>query len=175
MSDLWALERALVEGDVEVAEASLCRYFESKNERIEATIIARFPQRAHIISAAFSAHRREEYVLSIPILLAQTDGICKEVIGQYLFMKKDKKPCTSAYVEQVAADSLAAAILSPLAQTLPINASEKERPEGTDALNRHEVLHGNSLDYGTASNSLKAISLINYVVSVLYNGPEMDA
>ncbi len=88
-------------------------------------------------------------------------------MGQYLFMKKDKKPLTALYVEQALADSFQAALLSPLAQTLPINASEKDRPKGTDALNRHEVLHGIALDYDTAINSHKAVSLVNYVTSVV--------
>jgi hypothetical protein len=56
-----------------------------------------------------------------------------------------------------------AAILSPLAETLPINASENERPRNFNGLNRHMVLHGESLDYGSKVNSLKAISLVNYV------------
>jgi len=62
-----------------------------------------------------------------------------------------------------------AALLSPLAQILPISASQRERQDGTTALNRHMVLHGESLDYGTKANSLKAISLINYVTQILGN------
>ena len=37
----------------------------------------------------------------------------------------------------------------------------------TNVLNRHEVLHGESVDYGTEINSLKAISLLYYIASVL--------
>jgi hypothetical protein len=60
-----------------------------------------------------------------------------------------------------------AALLSPLAQTLPIGASERQRNEEFIGLNRHMVLHGESLNYGNKINSLKAISLINYVAHVL--------
>jgi len=35
------------------------------------------------------------------------------------------------------------------------------------ALYRHAVLHGESVDYGTEINSLKAISLLQYVSGVL--------
>ena len=70
-------------------------------------------------------------------------------------------------MEQIASDTYRAALLSPLAQTLPIGASKHERPEDFTELNRHVVLHGESLDYGTKINSLKAISLINYVAHVL--------
>ena len=34
-------------------------------------------------------------------------------------------------------------------------------------LNRHQVLHGEVVDYGTEENSLKAISLLNYCATVL--------
>ena len=58
-------------------------------------------------------------------------------------------------------------MLSPLAESLSISMSKHERPEGFDGLNRHMVLHGESLDYDTRENSLKAISLIGYVGRVL--------
>jgi hypothetical protein len=164
---LWELKKALSEGNVAEAEEALVEYFEDELEKIETSITERFPHRAHLIRAAFNAHRRQEYELSIPVLLAQTDGICKEVVNQYLFIKQNKKPSTAIYVDQIAADTYRAALLSPLAQTLPINASERERPAGFDALNRHTVLHGESLDYGSKTNSLKAISLVNYVAHVL--------
>lgn len=167
MPGLWELKKALSEGNVEGAEEALVEYYEDRLEEIEKSITERFPHRAHLIRAAFKAHRRQEYELSIPVLLAQTDGICKDVVNQYLFIKKNKKPSTAIYVDQIATDTYRAALLSPLTQTLPISASEGDRPTGSDALNRHTVLHGESLDYGSKTNSLKAISLVNYVAHVL--------
>ena len=164
---LWKLKRALSEGSSKEVEEALVEYFESRLDDIEDSIIKKFPKRGKVIGAAFNAHRREEYELSIPVFLAQTDGICKEVVKQYLFMKQNKKPRTAIYVEQVASDTYRSALLSPLSQTLPIGTSEHERPEDFNELNRHMVLHGESLDYGTKTNSLKAISLINYVAHVL--------
>lgn len=164
---LWELKDALSEGDITEAEAALVEYFEERISEIEASITKRFPHRSHLINSAFGAHRREEYVLSIPVLLAQVDGICKETVGQYLFMREAKKPSTAVYVARIAADAYTAALLSPLAEVLPISASVNERPEGFSGLNRHIVLHGESLDYGCKVNSLKAISLVNYVAHVL--------
>ncbi len=120
-----------------------------------------------MIESAFNAHRREKYELSIPVFLAQTDGICKETMDQYLFIKQNSKPCTAIYVKRTISGAFMKAILSPLSRTLPIEMSTHERPENFNELNRHMVLHGESLDYGTKINSLKVISLINYVVSVL--------
>lgn len=167
LPSLWEIKKAISSGEIEEVEEALVEYFESQLEEIEKSTIAQFPHRSHIIQSAFQAHRKEEYYLSIPVLLAQADGICKEVVNQYLFMKKDKKPRTAIFVEQVATDTYKAALLSPLAATTPISASEHERDEEFNLLNRHMVLHGESLDYGSKMNGLKAISLVNYVSQAL--------
>ncbi len=166
-SCLQNLNKELEDGDVQKAEDVLLQHFKERIDEIEASIIGIFPTREKLIRAAFSAHRRREYELSIPVFLSQTDGICKQVVNEYFFMKQNKKPRTAVYVERFAADTYRAALLSPLANSLPIGASEKERHVGFNELNRHMVLHGESLDYGTEKNSLKAISLINYVAHVL--------
>lgn len=165
---LWKLEKALSDGKIDEAEIALVEYFENRLAEVEESITTKFPRRAHLIQAAMGAHRREEYALSIPVLLAQADGICKEAAGQYLFMKRNRKPCTAIYVDQIVADAFMEALLSPLSETLPIGASEKEREQDSDALNRHTVIHGESLDYGSKINSLKAISLVNYVAYILH-------
>ena len=155
LDGLWELKKALLNGEVSEAEAALVEYYEEKLEEIESNLIQRFPHRSHIISAAFRAHADEEYCLSIPVLLAQTDGIWKELVGQYLFMKQDRKPRTAVYVEQLAADTYEAALLSPLATTTPLSASKYERGPDFNLLNRHTVLHGEALDYGKQSTALK--------------------
>lgn len=167
LPSLWDIKDAISSGEINEVEEALVEYFENQLDEIENSFSAQFPHRSHIIASAFKAHRNGEYFLSIPVLLAQTDGICKEVVDQYLFMKKDKKPRTAIYVEQIAADTYKAALLSPLAASTPIGASEHEREQGFNLLNRHMVLHGESLDYGSKVNSLKAISLVNYVSQAL--------
>lgn len=164
------LRLALSEGNVEEAEGALVEWFESRIDEIEKSIIERFPRRQKLIRAAFNAHRRKEYDLSIPVLLAQTDGICKEVTERYFFKEHKGKPQTAIYVKQFASDSYLAALLSPLSERLPIGKYVRKRQgKWSSKLNRHKVLHGTSLDYGTRINGLKAISLINYVVHALKN------
>jgi len=166
---IWRIRDALVKGSVGEVETALIAYYEERLDGIENSITKKFPNRARILHAGFNAHRREEYSLCIPVFLAQTDGICKEMFDQHLFLKHNKKPQTAIYVEQIASDGYLAALLSPLADTLPISASERQRDKNSRALNRHAVLHGESLDYDSKLNSLKAISLINYVAHVVEN------
>ena len=49
----------------------------------------------------------------------------------------------------------------------PLIMARNERPGDFTELNRHQVLHGEVVDYGTEENSLKAISLLNYCATVL--------
>lgn len=164
---LWEMEKACLEGDIESVESVLIEYYEENLDRIESQITAKFPARKEVIEAAFKAHRNADYYLSIPPLLAQSDGICDERIGKAIFTKRNGKPQTAEYVDTMIADTYKAALLSPLAETKPINISQKERDDDFKGLNRHMVLHGESVDYGTQTNSCKAISLISYLAFVL--------
>lgn len=167
ITGIFELKELFLDRHESEAESELIVYFENRLEKIEEIISKQFHHRSHIVSSAFKAHKMDEYYLSIPVFLAQVDGICKDVVGQYFFSKKDRKPKTASYVEQIAADTFRSALLSPLAKTTSISASEQEREADFDLLNRHMVLHGESLDYGSQLNSLKAISLINYLTQVL--------
>lgn len=167
LPSLLKLKSFLEVGDVVAVEGVLAQHFEECLNKIEALVIRKFPARKKLMQSAFSAHRRGEYELSIPVFLAQVDGMCKESVNEYLFIKKNNKPRTAIYVEQIQSDSFLAAILSPLANSLPIGLSEKDRGADFCELNRHAVLHGDSLDYGTKVNGLKAVSLVNYVAQVL--------
>ena len=127
----------------------------------------RFPARAIILESAFNAHKRKEYALSIPVLLIQADGICYDLINKQLYSKKGKVPVVAEYAETITADVFRSALLYPLTQPLPISASANERAEDFSDLNRHQVIHGESTTYDTEINSLKAISMLNYVSYVL--------
>ncbi len=151
--DIWGWESAFKEGRVDEAEKALCNYFESRIDEIEEGLSNKFKHRKNIISEAFEAHRAGKYTLSIPALFAQTDGICKDIFDRCLF-SSGKKAFSASSVEQITNDTLLAAVLSPLDEKLPV------------IKHRNLVMHGLSQNYGTKINSLKVISLINYVACV---------
>jgi hypothetical protein len=166
LPDIWELEKILLEGKHEKAEQALVFYFTNRLASIEETLCERFPHRRNILASAFKAHSTGEYNLSVPVFLAQADGICQEMIGTKLYSKREI-PARAKTIEALGSSSYRAAFLYPLAMSMPISASEHERDETFAALNRHQVLHGESVDYGTEANSLRAISLLNYVAQVL--------
>lgn len=167
----FELAQAVASGDVNEAEEALIGYYRNRLDEIEAEIAEHYPRRAEIVRAAAAAHRRGEYVLSVPVFLAQADGLCFDRFeGASYFMKKDGRPATAEYLDDVTGDTLRAALLSPLTTSLPISASSKSRRETNfEGLNRHAVMHGESVDYGTEANSLRALSLLQYVAAVQFD------
>lgn len=185
LSELWELEGLLLAGEAAKVDVMLTQHFEDRLQDIEGFLVKALPNRERILRAAFAAHRREEFELSVPVLLAQSDGACLELTGYHFFMKDRAtgKPKSSLHVAGIARDAFSAAMLSPLANVLPINASPKDRERmaqdqgmtSWQELNRHIVLHGESHDYGTRVNSLKTVSLINYLVGFLDKAEEASA
>ncbi|WP_428023086.1 hypothetical protein [Arcobacter sp.] len=152
-------------------QKELIDYYNSNLNQIENSIIKNFPNRSQIISSAIQAHRERKYELSIPVLLTQIDGICYEKLGKYYFMKKrgSQLPQTSDYLEESIHNEFEKSISIGLTKSFPINHSIKQRKEynNSNTFNRHQIIHGESIDYPTKINSLKAISLINYISQIL--------
>jgi hypothetical protein len=161
--------RAISAGQIEETEVALEDHFTMRLDAIESEIAAAFPSRARILAAAFRAHKDGLYACSIPVFLTQMDGICMDVGKKYFFIKENKRPGIAGHVDQLSDNPLAAAMLAPLTEILPISAPPEARGPGFWQLNRHTVIHGESVDYDTKRNSLRAISLLNYVSQMLSN------
>lgn len=167
MSMPMKMVKRLLHGEMEVVDDIMCKFLELKLESIEKFICDQYPKRTNVIKSAFFAHKIKEYNLSIPVFLAQADGICCDSTGYQLYSKIKKIPKTSQFVEQFTTDSFIASILEPLRVPMPISANPNERNQKEITFNRHQILHGEVFDYGTEINSYKAISLLNYLCSIL--------
>ncbi len=129
-------------------------------------LTARFPARSKAIMAAYNAHQKGEYYLSIPVFFAQTEGVCNEVVGSRFFQIKKGKPTTVNWASTDENSDYINLILKPLIEVGETRRIQvKGKPSG---VNRHDVLHGDSLDYGIKVNSYKAFSLLMYLGSTIY-------
>jgi hypothetical protein len=170
MSDFREAAAALTRGQPQVAEEIMTAHFARREQEIEQRLLDRLPKRAPIVSSGFTAHRRADYALSVLAFLSQADGVCAELRGGHFFLRERhgkgaaKRPRqTAAYAARNSRDKFDQAALSALEIDLPILAQIDARAPGDRCLNRHAVLHGQSADYGTRANSLRGISLLNYV------------
>lgn len=166
---IYPLEESLRSHSTENVNDVLARYFQRRLPDIRSSLTGTFRHRAKVLDAAFEAHLRGEYDLAIPVFLAQADGIARELRAVEIFTGKTSADSVTAesYANLFAADAIWAAYLAPLGARLPLSVSKKQRPPSFSGLNRHAVLHGESWDYGTEVNSLKAVSFLNYVAYIL--------
>ena len=157
---------AIDKGKLDAADAMMAAHFESRLGDIEAKLSAALHHRAPKFKSAFAAHRRCDYDLSILAFMAQADGVCAELRGGHFFLKDRAtgKSLAASPDGVYEGGSLARIARLALSEDLPIRERMSKRAKsGSTALNRHAVMHGESLDYDTKDNSLRALSLLNYV------------
>lgn len=171
ISNIIRFKRVADEEGAATAEAGMVSHFEERLDAIHASLNERFPHRKRFFDAAFGAIERGEHALAIPVLFMQTDGVCKDVAGQYFFIKVKGKgpgrPGVAPFVLKQVRSDLSQAFLCVFEEVRPIGQSVGQRAPDFNGLNRHTVLHGEDLEYGTKINSLKAVSLLNYVAQIL--------
>lgn len=165
LPSMWQTKTLIEEGKADQADTFMAAHFENRLDEIEAQLASALPDRARFFSAGFEAHRQGKFSLSILMFIAQADGVCAELRGGHFFLKDRKgRPQPATYAEGFAGDFMDEIAHLALAEDLPIrNRMATWLASGATGLNRHGVMHGESLDYDTKENSLRAISLLNYV------------
>ncbi len=160
-------------------DAILEDYYEENIEWYTLKLCEIYPARKTVIQAAINAHQTgtsDGYCLSVPVFLAQADGLFWEISGIESPMNKVRGGDSlvgSAWIKsKIGDDQRANDLLSPFFQMhnsdLLISQSARQkkytdRGKVFNALNRHQVLHGEVSDYGTRINSLKAFSLVIFI------------
>ncbi|MFT5677034.1 MAG: hypothetical protein ACI808_002986 [Paraglaciecola sp.] len=164
--------RKIIETTDEV-DILLCEHFEAQFDEIKSNLKIRHAERSAIIEQLFEAHQRQLYYLTVPTALTQVDGICysSEYEG-YLFMRVRGGDGLSQVANKLKNADLTEyqqVLLSPFMTLLPITHTAKEREVNGShgVLNRHTIIHGESVDYGSRINSVKALVLLNYVSTAL--------
>ena len=151
-------------------------YFRTNLQPFADELTSKYPDRAVAIKAAVNAHSslgREGYFLSVPVFIAQADGLLTEITKVKSAMMKDgngrELQASRALREKLASDQDSLDLLHPL---LVLHESDFMKSAAArhiaaqasgaslTALNRHQIMHGEALDYGTEINSLKAFSFL---------------
>ena len=143
---------------------AICSHFRMRIDSIESELSKSYPLRSQILHDAFEAHRAGKYTLSVPVFLSQADGIWRDQFRENFFHKNKLKSTMQDCKNDPQLQNVATMLnlLEPRepGKNNPLWANKKERGVLFDALNRHQVLHGESISYSTEQNSFKAISLL---------------
>jgi hypothetical protein len=161
----WA--EMLSEGPVDLAQERLCVHFDATAPLLLAQLVEEFPGRGGLLRSAFGAHARGDYACSVPLFLAQADGICFEIVNEQLYARRGGVPRLATVLRTIDEDFFLASVIAPLVEAMPLSAPASERKNlPSNILNRHAVLHGESLDYDTRLNSCRCVSLLGYIAWV---------
>lgn len=172
-SEIYAFRALCDSGDTSAVDTAMIEWLQGELEHIQVRASNKFTNRSHILASAFNAHNAEQYDLSIPVLMAQVEGMCLEVVGTKLFSTKNGIPVTRAATDRFSQQmALSDALLLPFRESNGFTASKVTRYQWPDTPNRHEVLHGIATDYGTRKNSFKTISLMEYFITFV--APRFD-
>lgn len=146
-------------------------YFEDNIDQIEELTIKRFPQRKEIIRKAIKCHKNGDYELSIPVLISQADGIFREMTSKEFYSKRNNINAENiiAEIKNDNFKEFSIWVLEPLKQTQLISANFRESKDNPDFLHRNPILHGEDNEYANKRNGAKSLSLLNYVVKVVYD------
>lgn len=163
---LW-IYRELETHQLEVAESNLVDHFEERiQELIEETYEYQpFRKRKHLLDQALRAHQRSEYGLAIPVFLSALEGVVIESFADdKLFARRDR------WIRRVSVDNLMEAFCeafwTTMVDILWKSYGLKDEPP-SQALNRHLILHGRSVDYDTKRNSVQVVLALNYLAFVI--------
>lgn len=138
-------------------------------EDITQKILGLCQNRTHILETAFDLHKSGNYIASIPLFLAQADGICCESLKSFLFTGNETEERIKELVDngQIETNMLTNLFLEPFKLKNHHNAgiSKHSAQAKNKAPNRNGILHGHRkhLDYGTEINSLKCFSLLGFI------------
>jgi len=124
-------------GEEEKTNEALCQHFEARSEAIVNDLVVMTPKRERFLRTALEAHRDQKYELSIPVFLAQADGMWQDFtkasagkagkeMRLYSRSRKTGRPHTAKWVESVKSDERGDALLYPLVVPIPISASDEE-------------------------------------------------
>jgi hypothetical protein len=122
------------------------------------------PRRMHILAMALGAHTEGKYELSIPVLVAQIEGIILEGsrFGGWVVHSSEKTKVEEAcerdgsFVGRLAKNFFVTAFFQQFTIGQPV----------VPNLSRHAILHGVDTDYPTPENSLKLILLLDCTLNV---------
>jgi len=166
------LGQLIREDKIEEVDEFLIEYYNENIDRMFNDLSNHFPERKEIFIQILASHKKKQYYLTIPCVLAQIDGICFDSTTRKFFIK-EKKNKDFRFLPEIAEEfanitsSIADAFSRPIFNQMPISAHESKLDNFPVQLNRHLIMHGIDKNYGDEKNSLKCISLLFYLSDML--------
>lgn len=145
-------------GHLENIDETMRSYYNSEFDSTIQNLKNLYPERDKIFTEAANAHKQNMYFASTTLFLAQADGICKG----HLYITKNEKKNLKKEISKFN-NPILAEVLDVIANVSAIDAPYSNGFKYPSKLNRHVVIHGLDIEFGTETNSLKAFSLLSFI------------
>jgi hypothetical protein len=123
-------------------------------------------KRKRTVRAAINAHKKKKYELAIPTLLPFIDGLAAEIIPN----SGSRKPIVTKEVAEMyrkqESELWGECVEQPVYALIYRNYDFHKAKRPPSSVNRHGILHGRIVDYGTELNSYRVILLLNVIVKM---------
>jgi hypothetical protein len=151
----------ITKGNNVKVDSYMAKFYEKEAKDIIKRLCSQFPGRVAILTEALQAHRKGMYFSSTSLFLSNADGLC----DGFLFTGKNGKANLKKLLERKSSLDY---FLSVIVDTNAIDTAHHKMRNYPSDLNRHGVMHGLDVDYGTKVNSLKALSLLAFIGDFVY-------
>ena len=174
VSTLSGLYLHQIHTNSKVLDDYMVKFYKEKIRKIILFFEQHHQARYPILEKAFKAHKKKEFELSIPVMLTQIEGLFFDLTKKEIFSKgrgKNKDNTAKEWLDSKENNNInfRLSILQPLKENENITASFNEAKNFPNALNRNKILHGRDLNYSSELNSYKAISLLLFIGTIVYD------
>lgn len=155
------------QGQETEANQGLTLYFNDKAPEIIRQVSEQYPETSILMARALRAHQEEDYAVAVLILLSQAEGIWGRhaTFSPYSRTEKSKEALQKA-IDGKSAQLPIRAYWELLLQDIPITRRFDKAEPAPDGLNRHAVMHGASLNFGSKLNSSRAFSWLSFTAEI---------
>lgn len=167
------LAEKLKEGDINYVDSYLTEYYSNSITEIKKKLIKNHPARITLIKEAFKTYQAGSYSSSIVLFLTQIDGICYDRAKKMYFTNNRALIRKRIYIPEIEGElnkltnGIIQLLIKPIGEPTLINEATKNLSKYSERLNRHEIIHGIDIEYGTYIKNLKIISLISYFSDII--------
>ncbi len=172
---LYVLNLSKEKGTAAVQEYVVRKFRKDKYRLLNRTVrkwwrVPYMNKRKKAIRAAINAHKKRQFELAIPALLPLIDGIAAEIVVGTPNLKvktiyaKDAVKIYNADEAEVWSECVEQVVFGLVYRDCDFSAAK--RPPSS--VNRHGILHGRVVDYGSELNSYRVIFLLDVMVNIAH-------
>lgn len=151
IEEVLIILKLINQGEIKKAEEKIENIYEHNLEDLEDDLTVINAESSHIVKEAMICHRKQLYYASTILFLSLADGQVQGKLFTKQYFQKIKKQNKNHFLLDIFNDYNR--VNKPF---IPNKSPDSE-------LMRHGIMHGSSKNYGSKTNSLKALGLFHYI------------